>query len=324
MSEQELHADDPRLTAYALGELDPTEREAVERLLADSPAAQAAVREICDLAGLLTTELKQEPAPALTAAQRTAILEGKAPTVAARPATRKRATSRWISQFAALASMAALVAIAAFLPAPGNRSGDSRWSEYAIDSKSGNLPAKGLLELGSRDSGTFTDLELADDESRSFEGRLSGLAAGAAVSAASAGESRQGLRETDGIGAPRDGSVNLNGATENAYGVGGFGGVQPAIGRLPAMEQKLGKTADLNSGSKSSRSGPALAESKPLAAAKRRVGQPERYDRAPAMDPAEPRPGNQQPAAPIAPQAGQKNVLMADGSVRFKAEMTAG
>ena len=67
MSDNLLHPDDPRLTAYALGELDPTEQHEIERLLADAPAARAAVQEIRDLAGLLTTEFRLEPAPVLTA-----------------------------------------------------------------------------------------------------------------------------------------------------------------------------------------------------------------------------------------------------------------
>ncbi len=74
MSENQLPPDDPRLTAYALGELDPTEQAALENLLFDSPEARAAVREIRELAGLLTSELRQEPAPELTAQQRAAIL----------------------------------------------------------------------------------------------------------------------------------------------------------------------------------------------------------------------------------------------------------
>ena len=74
MSRDQLPKDDPRLTAYALGELDPSERETFARLLADSPEAQSAVREIGELAGKLATELRQEPAPALSAEQRTAIL----------------------------------------------------------------------------------------------------------------------------------------------------------------------------------------------------------------------------------------------------------
>src|SRR5262249_28636427 len=102
MSENQLLPDDPRLTAYALGELDPTEQAEVERLLAEAPAAQAAVQEIRDVAGLLTTELRQEPVPELTSAQRTAILAGKvAPIVPLRSMSRRAA--RWISRFAAMA-----------------------------------------------------------------------------------------------------------------------------------------------------------------------------------------------------------------------------
>src|SRR5262245_56330075 len=105
MSETRLLPDDPRLTAYALGELDPTEREAVERLLEASPEAQATLREIRDVAGLLTAELKQEPAPSLTEAQRSAVLAGTASSPARRRAVPSRASARWISRFAALATM---------------------------------------------------------------------------------------------------------------------------------------------------------------------------------------------------------------------------
>src|SRR5438067_215358 len=83
MSENQLLPDDPRLTAYALGELDPTEQTTVERLLAESPASQAALGEIRGVAALLAIELRQEAAPELTSAQRTAILAGSvAPLVA--------------------------------------------------------------------------------------------------------------------------------------------------------------------------------------------------------------------------------------------------
>src|SRR5262249_125221 len=141
MSDTELHADDPRLTAYALGELDPTEQETVERLFADFPEAQIAIREIRELAGLLAAELQHEPAPALTTAQRNAILAGKVSTVAPRAERPRRAGNRWISQFAALASMAALVAVAAFLPAPGNRSSGDRSSGYFLGEGNGDCSA---------------------------------------------------------------------------------------------------------------------------------------------------------------------------------------
>ena len=62
-----LTPDDPKLTAYALGELDATERAAVEAALARSPECRRAVEEIRALAGALTTELAQDAATATLA-----------------------------------------------------------------------------------------------------------------------------------------------------------------------------------------------------------------------------------------------------------------
>ena len=56
--------DDPRLTAYALGELDEPERSAVERELEHDPAARQAVAEIRAVAEGLTREFAAEPLPA--------------------------------------------------------------------------------------------------------------------------------------------------------------------------------------------------------------------------------------------------------------------
>ena len=56
---------DPRLTAYALGELDEKDRAEVEAELAKNQAAREAVAEIHAAADLLTRELQQEPAGAL-------------------------------------------------------------------------------------------------------------------------------------------------------------------------------------------------------------------------------------------------------------------
>ncbi|MEW6305645.1 MAG: von Willebrand factor type A domain-containing protein [Verrucomicrobiota bacterium] len=60
-----LSPDDPKLTAYALGELNPAERADVERALADSPECRQAVEEIRELAGVLKDELVKEPCPAV-------------------------------------------------------------------------------------------------------------------------------------------------------------------------------------------------------------------------------------------------------------------
>src|SRR5437762_1405236 len=52
--------DDPRLTAYALGELKGDDRNEIERLIARSPAAKAEVEAIRQIAGTLTYELAGE------------------------------------------------------------------------------------------------------------------------------------------------------------------------------------------------------------------------------------------------------------------------
>ncbi len=51
---------DPRLTAYALGELDSSERESVENLLKESDEARQAVEEIRLTVGWLARELQHE------------------------------------------------------------------------------------------------------------------------------------------------------------------------------------------------------------------------------------------------------------------------
>lgn len=55
-----LDPNDPRLTAYVLGELDPAECELVENLLKENDAAGMAVDEIRITAGWLTSELRHE------------------------------------------------------------------------------------------------------------------------------------------------------------------------------------------------------------------------------------------------------------------------
>ena len=60
-----LTPDDPKLTAYALGELDASERAAIEAALARSPECRRAVEEIRALSGELTTALAADTATAL-------------------------------------------------------------------------------------------------------------------------------------------------------------------------------------------------------------------------------------------------------------------
>jgi len=60
---ERLSPDDPRLTLYALGEMEPAERSAFEALLAQDAATRAAVEEIRQTAALLGTALEQETVP---------------------------------------------------------------------------------------------------------------------------------------------------------------------------------------------------------------------------------------------------------------------
>jgi anti-sigma factor RsiW len=53
MTNPSFNPDDPRLTAFVLGELDAADHAAVEQLLEASPEAQAFVDDLQDTIGLL-------------------------------------------------------------------------------------------------------------------------------------------------------------------------------------------------------------------------------------------------------------------------------
>ena len=65
-----INPNDPKLTAYALGEIqDENERKAIEELLEHSEEARQEVDSIREAATLLTSELQKEPAPLLSQQQ---------------------------------------------------------------------------------------------------------------------------------------------------------------------------------------------------------------------------------------------------------------
>ena len=68
-----LEKDDPKLTAYALGELSPAERAEVEAAIAQDAALRAEVEAIQGLGAALGAALQEEPAPRLAETQRAAI-----------------------------------------------------------------------------------------------------------------------------------------------------------------------------------------------------------------------------------------------------------
>ena len=61
-----IDPEDPRLTAYALGELEDDEKADLERLLSDSDEARRAVEEVRETARLLAETLAEEVAPGLS------------------------------------------------------------------------------------------------------------------------------------------------------------------------------------------------------------------------------------------------------------------
>jgi anti-sigma factor RsiW len=84
MNDTKLSPDDPRLTAYALGELEGDERAAVESALKTDAAARAAVDQIRATARQIEAALAAEPMPELKAitaplAQRAAIIPSHDP-----------------------------------------------------------------------------------------------------------------------------------------------------------------------------------------------------------------------------------------------------
>jgi Ca-activated chloride channel family protein len=68
-----LDSDDPRLTAYVLGELDEDACAEIERQLAEDPAGREKVEGIRQVAGLLQSELAREAAPSLEPSHRAAV-----------------------------------------------------------------------------------------------------------------------------------------------------------------------------------------------------------------------------------------------------------
>ncbi len=105
-----LDNNDPRLTAYVLGELDDNEKLEVERMLAESSEAQAAVDEIRRVGKMLEECLQAEPAPRLTQEHWEKVEDG----VAARHRRRRPLTLVWRRARLPLA-IAASVALLVFV-----------------------------------------------------------------------------------------------------------------------------------------------------------------------------------------------------------------
>lgn len=138
--------DDPKLTAYALGEyeaLGPGEREALERAVAADPELSAYVESLRQAAGTLEASLAAEPAPGLAAEQKAAI-ERQFHT-APKPVL---APHGWTKSALALAAAVMLLATLALVTAlPQAR----RYAKLTPKSEQGRLHSRAERALGDKD-----------------------------------------------------------------------------------------------------------------------------------------------------------------------------
>ncbi|MDA1161204.1 MAG: von Willebrand factor type A domain-containing protein, partial [Planctomycetota bacterium] len=110
MTNPVFNPEDPRLTAFVLGEIDDSDRAEIEQLLETSEEAQAAVKEIEETIGALKVGLASEPTPELTDAQRAAVEQQLAgPTVASTVEASPQRSGAWPGKIAGfVASVSAL------------------------------------------------------------------------------------------------------------------------------------------------------------------------------------------------------------------------
>jgi Ca-activated chloride channel family protein len=109
-----IKPDDQRLTAYALGELEPAQSAELEALLKENPSIAAEVAAIREAAALLEGELAAAPLLELSVEQRSRVIAGgdvpRQKIITPRPDAFSR-TSRWLGITAAAACVMAVSAI---------------------------------------------------------------------------------------------------------------------------------------------------------------------------------------------------------------------
>lgn len=151
---------DPKLTAYALGELESSESALIEAHLAESAALRAAVDEIRHTAQLLSAEFAAEPMLRLTDAQRQAIQSP--PQSAATSASVFRSPRAWVG--AGLAAAACLtVAVILSLVARHNGRGEYAKLQTGRNAEKEHYTNGAPASAGSKDA--------LKDSSRSSEGQ---------------------------------------------------------------------------------------------------------------------------------------------------------
>lgn len=175
-----------RLTAYALGELDPAEQEALERQLIADPRVAAEVEHIRRTAEAVAHGLRAEPAAGLTTAQRDEI-EFRLSRRAIRPAVWHR-RSTWVGL--AGAAVAAGLALAVGLPILFDTAPRDDRSTHVFGEGAGDPAA-----IGGPKSGTLATLNDVQESNLRADGEREVLAIpgdGRGNAAAPLGESSPG------------------------------------------------------------------------------------------------------------------------------------
>jgi Ca-activated chloride channel family protein len=114
-------SNDPRLTAYALGELDDTELGAIEAIVADSQDARRFVEEVRETARLLREELHAEPHPGLSEEQKH-LIEGCLTAPASSP-TARNGRARWFGYAVAASVLVGSGVLAVQMIRPAQKEG---------------------------------------------------------------------------------------------------------------------------------------------------------------------------------------------------------
>ena len=122
-----ISSDDPRLSAYLLGELPAAEASAVEHAVAADPALRLSLDELRRVASLLEGTMSTA-SPALRPAQREAVLravrhaglEGKVVEIA----SARRGLRPWLTVVGAAAAVVLAVTLASKISGPGKSGGE--------------------------------------------------------------------------------------------------------------------------------------------------------------------------------------------------------
>ena len=168
--------DDPRLTAYALGELGHSERTQVDVLLAESAEARMALEEIRETIALLRSELAFQSTLTLTSSQREIVEQAAVVPITFAPNTvvpnaimsvNSRKTSRWVVIVRAATTVAAVAAVAVAVPLVSRSLQDGLSSPSASESLSGQVVTATRVQPGAE-----TAKQLSKGEAAGMSGQV--------------------------------------------------------------------------------------------------------------------------------------------------------